>query len=112
MRVIPAVDMKDGKAVRLTQGRMNESKIYFDSVEEAARNWADAGASRLHLVDLNGAIEGKPIHYEAIAKIARDLPHVKMEVGGGLRDLETVRRYFEAGVTYCILGTAAVKNPE
>lgn len=111
MLVLPAIDMKDHQAVRLKQGRMEDAVVYSDSVFDMARSWINQGAERLHLVDLNGAFAGKPIHFDDIAKIAKEFPHIAIQVGGGIRNLETLQAYFNAGVTYAILGTAAVKNP-
>lgn len=104
--------MKDHQAVRLKQGRMEDAVVYSNSVFEMACSWIDQGAERLHLVDLNGAFAGKPIHFDDITKIAKAYPDIETQVGGGIRNLETLQAYFNAGVTYAILGTAAVKNPE
>lgn len=112
MIVIPAIDMKDHQAVRLKQGRMHDATVYANDVLTMAARWVDEGAQRLHLVDLNGAFAGKPVHFKDVAAIAKKYPGVPTEIGGGVRNLETVKNYFESGVTFCILGTAAVKNPE
>lgn len=112
MIVIPAIDMKDHQAVRLKQGRMHEVTVYAHNVLDMAARWVDEGAERLHLVDLNGAFSGKPVHFKDIAGIAKTYPDVPIQVGGGIRSLDTVKNYFESGVSFCILGTAAVKNPE
>ncbi|MBI4411360.1 MAG: 1-(5-phosphoribosyl)-5-[(5-phosphoribosylamino)methylideneamino]imidazole-4-carboxamide isomerase [Deltaproteobacteria bacterium] len=111
MIVIPAIDLKDHQVVRLSQGRMGEAKVYSDNPVEIAEKWIDAGAKRLHLVDLNGAFEGKPIHFKEVESIAKAFPKIQLEIGGGIRDLKTVQAYFKSGVTYCILGTAALKDP-
>lgn len=112
MIVIPAIDMKDHQAVRLKQGRMEEATVYATSTLAMAEKWITQGATRLHLVDLNGAFAGRPIHFDDAAEIAKKFPRVKIEIGGGIRTLDTVERYFEHGVSYCILGTVAIKNPE
>lgn len=117
MIVIPAIDLKDGKVVRLSQGKMNQDKTYSTSPIDVAGDWykilvqTQSPEYRLHLVDLNGAFEGCPIHFDIIKKIAERYPGLEIEVGGGIRDLTTIEKYFDAGVTYCILGTAAIKNP-
>lgn len=112
MLVIPAIDLKDHQVVRLSQGKMGQAKVYADNPLLVTDDWIKQGAKRLHLVDLNGAFEGKPIHFKEVEEIARAFPEIKMEIGGGIRTLETVTRYFECGVSFCILGTAALKNPE
>lgn len=112
MLIIPAIDLKDHKVVRLSQGRMGDAKVYADDPVEVARQWVSLGATRLHLVDLNGAFQGLPIHDAEVRCIAKALPKVALEIGGGIRSLATIDRYMECGVTYCILGTAAVKDPE
>jgi phosphoribosylformimino-5-aminoimidazole carboxamide ribotide isomerase len=111
MYVIPAIDMKEGRVVRLKQGRMTEATVYPLSIEEQAQEWIIQGAKRLHLVDLNGAFEGQPRHFDVIAAVARQNPHIALEVGGGIRDLATIQKYDDHGVQFFILGTAAVKNP-
>lgn len=111
MHVIPAIDMKDGRVVRLKQGCMNEATVYSLSIAEQAQEWIVQGAKRLHLVDLNGAFEGRPRHFDAIAAVALQNPDVVLEVGGGIRDLATIKKYDDHGVRLFILGTAAVKNP-
>lgn len=111
MIVIPAIDLKDHQVVRLKQGRMNDSTIYAANPLEMAQKWVSAGATRLHLVDLNGAFDGKPFHHVEIDQIAKAFPQVKLEVGGGIRSLETIRTYFVHGVHFAILGTVAIKNP-
>lgn len=112
MLVIPAIDLKDHQVVRLSQGKMGEVKIYSDNAVLMAEEWVKQGAKRLHCVDLNGAFEGKPIHFKEVQEIAEAFPEIKIEVGGGIRNLETLKRYFDCGVSHCILGTAALKNPE
>ena len=112
MKVIPAIDMKDHQAVRLKQGDMKQVTVYNDDVFLQAKNFIEEGASRIHLVDLNGAFEGKPVHFDEIQKISKQHSNIKIEVGGGIRSLKTMQQYFESGVNFCILGTAAVKNPD
>ncbi len=111
MDVIPAIDLLEGRCVRLFQGDYNQSQVFNDNPVEVARQWESEGATRLHLVDLDGAKAGKPENWQAIEAIARavDLP---IQVGGGLRDADRVRALFDLGVQYAILGTAAVEKPE
>ena len=111
MLVIPAIDIKDGKCVRLRQGRMDEETVFSDDPVAMATRWVEAGAKRLHLVDLNGAFEGKPVNAAAIEAITRAHPDVPVEVGGGIRDEDTIQAYLELGVQYVILGTKAVNAP-
>ena len=111
MLLIPAIDLKDGRCVRLRQGRMEDETVFSDDPLEVAQRWVDAGAQRLHLVDLNGAFEGKPINASAIRRIARAFPHLPIQVGGGIRDEDTVQAYLDAGVSYVIIGTKAVSAP-
>ena len=111
MEVIPAIDLLEGRCVRLYQGDYDQSEVFDENPVAVARRWADAGATRLHLVDLDGAKAGKPENHQAIAAIAAavDIP---IEVGGGLRDRDRVAALFDLGVRYAILGTAAVENPD
>ena len=109
MIIIPAIDLKDGKCVRLSQGRMDQETIYSENSVEMAKHWESKGAERLHVVDLNGAVTGKPIHYSLIKEIAESL-HIPIEVGGGIRDLVTIEKYLSSGVSWVILGTAALRN--
>ncbi|MFO7646910.1 MULTISPECIES: 1-(5-phosphoribosyl)-5-[(5-phosphoribosylamino)methylideneamino]imidazole-4-carboxamide isomerase [Halomonas] len=111
MLVIPAIDLKDGKCVRLKQGRMDEATTYGDDPVAMAERWVKAGARRLHLVDLNGAFEGKPVNGEAVTAIARRWPDLPIQIGGGIRSAETIEHYLAAGVSYVIIGTKAVKEP-
>ncbi|MFQ3790383.1 1-(5-phosphoribosyl)-5-[(5-phosphoribosylamino)methylideneamino]imidazole-4-carboxamide isomerase [Halomonas sp. A29] len=112
MLVIPAIDLKDGKCVRLKQGRMDDATTYGDDPVAMAARWVEAGARRLHLVDLNGAFEGKPINGEAVTAIARRWPELPIQIGGGIRSAETIEHYLAAGVSYVIIGTKAVKEPD
>jgi len=112
MLLIPAIDLKDGKCVRLQQGDMNASTTFGDDPAAMARRWLDAGARRLHLVDLNGAFAGKPVNELAVRSILREVgDRIPVQLGGGIRDLDTIERYLDDGVGYVIIGTAAVKSP-
>ncbi|MDI5922758.1 1-(5-phosphoribosyl)-5-[(5-phosphoribosylamino)methylideneamino]imidazole-4-carboxamide isomerase [Halomonas sp. LR5S13] len=111
MLVIPAIDLKDGKCVRLKQGRMDDATTYGDDPVAMAARWVEAGARRLHLVDLNGAFEGTPVNGEAVTAIARAWPDLPIQIGGGIRSARTIEHYLEAGVSYVIIGTKAVKEP-
>lgn len=112
MLIIPAIDLKDGQCVRLEQGRMDKATVFSANPGEAAAQWARKGARRLHVVDLNGALAGKPRNEEAIKAIVAALDSdIPIQLGGGIRDLDTIERYLDDGVSYVIIGTAAVKNP-
>lgn len=112
MLIIPAIDLKDGRCVRLKQGDMETATVFSDDPVAMARHWATEGARRLHIVDLNGAVAGKPrnekVIREMISAVGESLP---IQIGGGIRDLDTIESYLDAGVAYVIIGTAAVKNP-
>ncbi len=112
MLVIPAIDLKDGQCVRLRQGRMDDSTVFGDDPVSMAKRWVDAGCRRLHLVDLNGAFAGTPVNGEAVTAIAKEFPGLPIQIGGGIRSLETIEHYIKAGVSYVIIGTKAVKEPE
>lgn len=111
MIVIPAIDLKDGKCVRLTQGRADMATAYSDDPAEMARRWADEGAVYLHVVDLDGAFEGRPIHREAVAAIAAAV-NIPVEAGGGLRTDEDVQAVLDCGVARAIVGTRALEDPD
>ena len=111
MLIIPAIDLKDGACVRLRQGLMDDSTVYGDDPLEMARRWVDAGTRRLHLVDLNGAFDGKPVNGDAVRLIAEAFPQLPIQIGGGIRNLATIEQYIDAGVNYLIIGTKAVKEP-
>ncbi len=112
MLLIPAIDLKDGKCVRLKQGDMNDSTTFGEDPAQMARRWLDAGARRLHLVDLNGAFAGKPVNEAAIKAILAEVgDEIPVQLGGGIRDLDTIERYLDDGLSFVIIGTAAVKNP-
>jgi phosphoribosylformimino-5-aminoimidazole carboxamide ribotide isomerase len=112
MLLIPAIDLKDGRCVRLRQGRMDDETIFSDDPVEVAGRWVEAGARRLHLVDLNGAFAGEPVNGGVISAIAKRYPELPIQVGGGIRDEATIQAYLDAGVEYVIIGTKAVKEPE
>jgi phosphoribosylformimino-5-aminoimidazole carboxamide ribotide isomerase len=109
--IIPAIDLKDGRCVRLKQGRMSDETIFSNAPEDMALRWFEQGAKRLHLVDLDGAFQGKPVNKTAIEKIISAVP-VPIQLGGGIRDMDTIKAYFDLGLHYLILGTAAHKNPK
>ena len=112
MLLIPAIDLKDGRCVRLRQGDMEQSTVFSDAPEEMARRWIDAGARRLHLVDLNGAVSGKPVNERAVKAILKEVGDaIPVQLGGGIRDLDTVERYIADGLASIVIGTAAVRNP-
>jgi phosphoribosylformimino-5-aminoimidazole carboxamide ribotide isomerase len=111
MLLIPAIDLKDGKCVRLRQGRMEDDTVFSDDPLAVAQRWVDEGAKRLHLVDLNGAFAGRPVNGEVIQKITAAFPDVDIQVGGGIRDDETIEMYVGMGVRYVIIGTKAVNTP-
>ena len=109
--IIPAIDIKDGKCVRLRQGKMDQVTVFNDRPLDAARRWVEAGARRLHLVDLNCARDGKPVNEAAVREIVEAFPKIPVQIGGGIRDEETIQRYLDIGVRYVILGTKAVNAP-
>jgi len=112
MLIIPAIDLKDGQCVRLKQGLMDEATVFSDDPAAMARHWLEKGARRLHVVDLNGAFAGKPKNEAAIKKIIKAVGNeIPVQLGGGIRDLDTVERCVDDGISYVIIGTAAVKNP-
>jgi phosphoribosylformimino-5-aminoimidazole carboxamide ribotide isomerase len=112
MLIIPAIDLKDGHCVRLKQGVMEGATVFSEDPGAMARHWVDQGGKRLHLVDLNGAFAGKPVNAAAIKSIVSavggDIP---IQLGGGIRDLDTIEKYLDSGISYIIIGTAAVKSP-
>jgi phosphoribosylformimino-5-aminoimidazole carboxamide ribotide isomerase len=111
MILIPAIDIKDGHCVRLKQGRMDDSTVFSDNPVEMADRWADLGARRLHIVDLDGAVHGNPRNAELIHEIVVRHPDLPVQIGGGIRDEDTVEAYLDAGVRYIIIGTRAVNEP-
>ena len=112
MLLIPAIDIKEGKCVRLRQGLMEDSTVFGDSPLEMADKWVELGAKRLHLVDLDGAFAGRPANADAINAIAEKYPDVPIQIGGGIRDEKTIQAYLDAGVQYVIIGTRAANEPE
>jgi phosphoribosylformimino-5-aminoimidazole carboxamide ribotide isomerase len=111
MLLIPAIDLKEGKCVRLRQGRMEDDTVFSDDPVAVAGRWVAEGARRIHLVDLDGAFAGKPKNAEVINAIAKAFPDVPVQIGGGIRDEDTIQAYLEAGVQYVIIGTKAVSEP-
>jgi len=111
MLLIPAIDLKDGKCVRLRQGKMEDDTVFSDDPVAVAKRWVEAGCRRLHLVDLNGAFAGNPVNAEVVHAIAEAFPDVPIQVGGGIREEKTIEAYLDAGVQYVIIGTKAVTDP-
>ena len=111
MIIIPAIDLKDGQCVRLRKGIMEDTTVFSNNPTEMASKWVAEGARRLHLVDLNGAFEGRPINADCVNEITRSFPDLPVQIGGGIRDLQTANAYIEAGISYLIIGTMAVTNP-
>lgn len=111
MLLIPAIDLKEGKCVRLRQGRMEDDTVFSDDPVAVAGRWVEAGAKRLHLVDLDGAFAGKPKNAAVIHDIVQAYPDVPVQIGGGIRDEDTIQAYLEAGVQFVIIGTKAVSEP-
>ncbi len=112
MLIIPAIDLKDGRCVRLQQGKMDTATVFSDDPVAMARHWAAQGAKRLHVVDLNGAVAGRPKNEKVIREMIKAVgEQMAIELGGGIRDLDTIENYIDAGVGFVVIGTAAVKNP-
>jgi phosphoribosylformimino-5-aminoimidazole carboxamide ribotide isomerase len=111
MLLIPAIDLKDGQCVRLKQGRMDDATVFSDDPVAMAEHWAEQGCQRLHVVDLDGAFAGEPRNKAVIGEIARRLTKIPVQIGGGIRDLETIAQYLDVGVAQAILGTRAVREP-
>jgi len=111
MLLIPAIDLKNGQCVRLRQGRMDDDTVFGDDPVAMATRWVEAGARRLHLVDLDGAFAGEPVNAGVIGAIAKKYPELPIQVGGGIRSADTVAAYLDAGVSYAIIGTQAVRDP-
>ncbi len=112
MLLIPAIDLKDGECVRLRQGIMEDATVFSGDIVAMAERWVNQDARRLHMVDLNGAFDGKPVNAQAVYQVREAYPDLPIQIGGGIRDLETIEAYLNAGVSYCIIGTKAVHNPE
>jgi phosphoribosylformimino-5-aminoimidazole carboxamide ribotide isomerase len=110
--LIPAIDIKDGRCVRLRQGRFDDVTVFSDDPAAMAVRWLEAGCRRLHLVDLDGAVAGEPRNADAVGAICRRAGSVPVQVGGGIRDLDTIGAYLDAGVNQVIIGTRAVEDPE
>jgi phosphoribosylformimino-5-aminoimidazole carboxamide ribotide isomerase len=111
MLVIPAIDLKDGQCVRLKQGRMDDETVFSSDPVAMAGHWVAQGARRLHIVDLNGAFAGKPVNGDIIQKITSTYPNIQIQVGGGIRDTDTIQAYLDMGVVHVILGTKAINAP-
>ena len=113
MLIIPAIDIKNGKCVRLTQGKADKETVYYENPLECAKHWQSLGAERLHLVDLDGAFQGNSVNFEVISNIISGYPSMQIQVGGGIRDVEAADRYLtQAGADYIIIGTIALENPQ
>jgi phosphoribosylformimino-5-aminoimidazole carboxamide ribotide isomerase len=112
MLLIPAIDLKDGQCVRLRQGIMEDATVFSSDIVAMAERWVGQGARRLHMVDLNGAFQGIPVNGDAVLQVRKAYPDLPIQIGGGIRDLKTIEAYLNAGVSYCIIGTKAVHNPE
>ena len=110
MLIIPAIDLKDGRSVRLFQGEMDKETVYFENPVDAARHWITEGATLVHVVDLNGAVEGRPVHTRQVSEICR-LHGLSVELGGGLRSIEAIESVFSSGVARVVIGTAAYESP-
>ncbi|MFV2056350.1 MAG: 1-(5-phosphoribosyl)-5-[(5-phosphoribosylamino)methylideneamino] imidazole-4-carboxamide isomerase, partial [Thiohalomonadales bacterium] len=111
MMLIPAIDLKDGKCVRLRQGDMAQETIFSERPAEVAKQWVDAGARRIHVVDLDGAFAGEPVNADSVGEIVEVCGEIPVQIGGGIRNEETVQTYLDVGVSFCIIGTKAVKMP-
>ncbi len=110
MIVIPAIDIKRGRCVRLIQGRMDAETVFSDDPAAMARKWAGLGAERIHVVDLDGAVSKEPVHFETVHLISKSVS-IPIQIGGGIRDMKTISRYLDAGVDRVIIGTEAIRNP-
>ena len=112
MLIIPAIDLKGGQCVRLKQGRMEDTTVFSADPLKTAERWFEAGARRLHIVDLDGAFEGRPVNAEIIHQITQHFPDFPVQLGGGIRSLDTIQSYLDAGIEYAIIGTKAVEFPD
>ena len=112
MQLIPAIDLKDGQCVRLRQGRMDDSTVFSKDPVAMADQWVAAGAKRLHLVDLDGAIAGFPVNADIIGQIAEQHPTIEIQIGGGIRNVDVIQTYLDVGVDFVIVGTQAVRDPD
>ena len=111
MKILPAIDIKEGKCVRLAKGDYSQVTHYFDSPLDVAKKWIDQGSMNLHIVDLDGAKSGKTINYDIIAEIRNSYPDIYMQIGGGIRDIESINKYINIGVNKVIVGTRVVSDP-
>ncbi|MEX0732483.1 MAG: 1-(5-phosphoribosyl)-5-[(5-phosphoribosylamino)methylideneamino]imidazole-4-carboxamide isomerase [Aquisalimonadaceae bacterium] len=111
MLLIPAIDLKDGRCVRLRQGNLDQETVFSDDPVAMAQRWVDAGSNRIHIVDLDGAVQGFPVNADIIGRIAELFPDVEIQVGGGIREFEAIQTYLDVGVDYVIIGTQAVRAP-
>ena len=111
MLLIPAIDLKDGRCVRLRQGNMDDETVFSDDPVAMAERWIEAGSKRIHIVDLNGAVAGFPVNADIIGRISETFPDVEIQVGGGIRDFDSIQTYLDVGVDYVIIGTQAVRAP-
>ncbi|MCK8515329.1 1-(5-phosphoribosyl)-5-[(5-phosphoribosylamino)methylideneamino]imidazole-4-carboxamide isomerase [Methylonatrum kenyense] len=111
MLLIPAIDLKDGRCVRLRQGNMDQETVFSDDPVAMAERWINAGSRRIHIVDLDGAVQGFPVNADIIGKIAETFPDVEIQVGGGIREFQAIQTYIDVGVDYVIIGTQAVRSP-
>ncbi len=111
MLLIPAIDLKDGKCVRLRQGKMDDETVFSDDPVAMAGRWVEAGSRRIHIVDLDGAVQGYPVSADIIGRIAETYPDIEIQVGGGIREFDTIQTYLDVGVDYVIIGTQAVRAP-
>lgn len=112
MQLIPAIDLKDGKCVRLRQGDMNAETVFSNDPVAMAQRWVDAGTTRLHIVDLDGAVAGFPVNADIIGHISDAFPDLEIQVGGGIRSFDVIQTYLDVGVDYVIIGTQAVRAPD
>lgn len=112
MLVIPAIDIKNGQCVRLRQGDLNDDTVFSSDLTAVADQWVEQGCERLHIVDLDGAVSGEPVHLSSIREICQKHPKLVVQVGGGIRNFSTAQAYIDVGVEYLILGTKAVNEPE
>jgi phosphoribosylformimino-5-aminoimidazole carboxamide ribotide isomerase len=111
MKILPAIDIKEGKCVRLAKGDYSQVTHYFDNPLDVAKKWIDQGSMNLHIVDLDGAKSGKTINYDIIAEIRNSYPDIYMQIGGGIRDIESINKYINIGVNKVIVGTRVVSDP-
>ena len=111
MKIIPAIDIQNGNCVRLRQGDFSQETIFNNSPLDIAEKWVKDGAQRLHIVDLDGARLGEPINIDLISRICKTFPSIPVQIGGGIRDIETARKYINAGASFIIIGTKAVEDP-